>query len=207
MRKATIILGVLAALLGVLAAPAQASVPSAATAPAAAANHQTGWKMGALPAQSTLCVAEGVDGIGNGYNYEYVIGQLNNVNYGPTISIRNTCTGYSIQNRLTINGAVWSGTTCAQFSNTHRTFSASQGYAIWDQNPIITYNLSDYCIGEDTVRAHRTNMYLEYILGLQYHSSGITNCTIGSTSASITTVKYPTNYDWSWLGNIYGGKV
>lgn len=178
---------------------------SSAQAPTVAASAQwtlTGWKLGGLPDGATLCVA---NGIGASYNYEYVIEQINNSSWGPNITVRNTCTGYSITNRMTIDSYADGTTTCAKFTNTHRTYDSVQGKSVWDQNVVLWYNLSDYCVGEDTVRAHRTAMYIEYVLGLSYDPGANTPLrVICSTSWCMYNVKYVQYEDRRRLGYIYG---
>lgn len=192
------------------ATPENAATPAVVSAPAqlpqATENAQwtlTGWKMGRLPAASTLCIANGVGGT---YPYKYVIEQINNTSWGPNISVLNRCDGYSIQNRATIDWYTDGTTTCVKFTNTHQSWDAAQGYWVHDQNPVIWYNLSDYCVGSDTPRAHRTAMYVEYILGLQYDGVQV-NAVICATSWCINNVKYVTFEDRRRLGYIYGNEA
>lgn len=216
MRKALSLLLALGAVLVGLAAiqPAQATAPAVAAVtapavlevPAATESAQwtlTGWKMGRLPAASTLCIANGVGGT---YPYKYVIEQINNTSWGPNVSVLNRCDGYSIQNRATIDWYTDSTTTCAKFTNTHQSWDAAQGYWVHDQNPVIWYNLSDYCAGSDTPRAHRTAMYVEYIMGLQYDGVQV-NAVICATAWCISNVKYVTYEDRRRLGYIYGNEA
>lgn len=201
-RITTILASCLLALgIGFTAVPA----PAAPVASDTAQWSLTGWKLGALPAQATLCVANGV---GGDYPYKYVIEQINNTAWGPNISVLNRCDGYSITNRMTIDGYVDSTSTCAKFTNTHRTYDSTQGKEVWDQNVVLWYNLSDFCIGEDTVRAHRTAMYIEYVLGLSYDYGANTPLrTICATSWCYYNVKYVQYEDRRRLGYVYGAEA
>lgn len=216
LRRILIACAAIAACLAV-AAPAQAgwdwsrdqsparaalTAPAAPETPQAATWTLTGWKLGRLPAQSTLCVANGTLDI-TSYNYKYVIEQINNSSWGPNISVLNRCDGYSIENRMTIEAYVASGTTCAKFTNTGRVWDAAQDAYVWNQNVVLWYNLSDYCVGDDTVRAHRTGMFMEYVLGLSYDPAQV-NAVISSSTWAMYNVKYVTFEDRRRLGYVYG---
>lgn len=204
MRRFAALLGSLALALGLVTlVPAEATV-STPTSAEKAQWSLTGWKLGRLPAQSTLCVANGA--ADTGYAYEYVIEKINNPNFGPNVSVQNRCDGYSIENRMTIDTYVASGTTCAKFTNTGRYYDPVQEAEIWSQNVVLWYNLSDYCVGDDTVRAHRTAMYVEYVMGLAY-SYDNAYAVICATSWCYNNIKYVTSEDQRRLGYVYGAEA
>lgn len=200
MRKIlTLLVAVL--LTGVaLTAPAQAEQ----AAPATATWSLTGWKMGRLPAQATLCIANGA--ADTGYDYKGIIQRINNTAYGPNVSVLNRCDGYSIENRATIDVYVDGTATCAKFTNTHRHWDSSQQVYVWDQNPVLWYNLSDYCVGDAVVRAHRTGMYVEYMMGLMYDTAQV-NAVISSSSWAMYNVPFVTGEDQRRLGYVYGAEA
>lgn len=195
-----------ASLVAVMPAQAEVSTPASPAVTDSAQWTTTGWKLGGRPATATLCVA---NGIASDYPYKELIERINNPNYEPTITVLNRCDGYSITNRMTIESYVDSSTTCAKFTNTHRTYDSVQGKAIWDQNVVLWYNLSTYCIGDGTgtVRAHRTGMFMEYVLGLSYDSSANINAVICATSWCYYNVPYVTSIDQQRLGYVYGQKA
>jgi hypothetical protein len=167
--------------------------------------QKTGWKLGRLPAAGTLCIANGVDSY-----FATVIGRLNTSAFYPNIAVLNRCDGYSIENRMTIDNYSDSTAVCSKFTNTGRAWDAAQGYYVWNQNPVLWYNTSDYCLGAQPVMDHRIDMYVEYILGLQYVSDRNWNATICSTSWCFYNVRYPTLNDTGGtygLAKIYGGEA
>jgi hypothetical protein len=204
------IIAVLVSCLGLLAfavQPVQA-VSQTTVAPTSVQKAEwsvTGWKLGGRPASSTLCVA---NGIASDYPYEALIENINNPNYGPSITVLNRCDAYSITNRMTIASYVDSSTVCAKFTNTHRTYDSVQGKSIWDQNVVLWYNNSTYCIGDGTgpVRAHRVGMFMEYVLGLSYDNT-VVNAVICSASSCYYNVPYVTSEDQRRLGYVYGQRV
>lgn len=185
---------------------ASRTVPSRAMSPESAQWSTTTWKLGGRPATATLCVA---NGIASDYPYASLIEAINNPNFQPSITVLNRCDGYSITNRMTIESYVQTGTTvCAKYTNTHQAWDAVQGKYIWDENIVLWYNNSTYCIGDGTgpVRSHRVGMYMEYILGLQYDTT-VVNAVICSASSCYYDVPYVTYEDQRRLGYVYGQKA
>lgn len=202
MRKATILIA-LGALFGTLlvTTPAE-SVPETTQAPAVVQADEQNWKMGARPASSTVCLANGVAG----YPMAYLLSFLTNASSGLKLQVTNRCDGYSVTNRFTITTYVASGTSCSKYTQATQTYDAVQGKYIFNANPVIWANVSDYCMPNDTAKAHRFALFVEYILGLTpetYQCKG----TIGSTVACINQVKYPQSYDRLGLNQVYGVSV
>lgn len=182
---------------GLQAVPAEATVSTPAISQLVAVEKN--WKMGGRPASSTICMANGVEN----YSMAYVMSFLTNADSGLHLYVGNRCDGYSITNRMTIDTYTAAGTTCVQFLNTHRTWDPVQGKYIWDQNPIIKVNNSDYCMPNDTAIAHRFAMYTEYILGIDYEYGSCT-ATINGNVTCINALKYATSRDRSLLNGVYG---
>lgn len=198
MRKILIAITAILALLAI-STPANAGEQIQQTPSTVQAEEQ--WKMGGLPNHYTICVA---NGIGGTYNTEYVLEQWTQLSYGAlNLSVRNICTGYSITNRMTIESYVDSTTSCVKFTNTHKTWSPAQGKYIWDQNVVVWVNHSDYCLPNDTAHAHRLQMYVGYILGLSYITSGC-SYVMTATICGINGIKYVTNTDRSMMAGVYG---
>lgn len=194
--SATLAAALLALGAGV-AVPAQ-STPEAATGTAGVQYEQ--WKMGGRPASSTICVANGIAGL----NVGFVFDQLERADSSLSIVTENRCDGYSITNRMTVDDASWSGTSCAQFLNTGRVYDSVQGKYIWNQNVVIRYNTSDYCWGTETAKRHRLAMFMEYILGASYEVNAPCLGTIGSYPSCINTWRDPQQHDRDIMRVIYG---
>jgi hypothetical protein len=196
MRKAIILLTCLVALFSSLPMlmPAQAE-------PAAVQVERTS-KMGALPAQSTICAANGV---GSSYpQLEYAVEKWNDASYGALhLSVLNRCDGYSITNRMTIEAYFDSTTTCGKFTNLGKYWDSTQQKYIYNQNPIVWVNLSDYCVGTDTAEAHWFQMLVGYILGLDYVNVSPYRV-MCSTAWCIGNIKYVTVQDIRDMAGVYG---
>lgn len=213
MRKAMSLLAALFLFAGLGVGQAHAQSPdravlhtSSVKVPAATISAQwtlNTWKLGGLPAGSTLCVA---NGIASDYNYKGLIEAINNSTYGPNISVLNRCDGYSITNRMTIESYVQNGTTaCAKWTNTGKVWDSAQGKYIWNQNVVLWYNNSTYCIGDGTnpARSHRVGMFMEYTLGLNYDTAEV-HAVICSAASCYYDVPYVTPEDQRRLGYVYG---
>lgn len=196
MRKATMILACLVTLFSALPllTPAQAE--------SAAVQVERDSKMGALPAQSTICAANGV---GSAYpTLEYAVEKWNDASYGALhLTVLNRCDGYSITNRMTIEGYFDGTTTCGKFTNLGKSWDSAQGKYIYNQNPIIWVNLSDFCVGTDTVEAHRFQMYVGYILGLDYVNVSPYRV-MCYTAWCLANIKYVTVQDIRDMAGVYG---
>lgn len=198
MRKATIILALLLALFGLTAAPAQAvvSVPTATTT----AQVELQYKMGALPAQSKICIANGV---GADYPLEYLLERWNDFSYSALrLVVQNRCSTYSITNRMTVYAYTDNTTTCGIITQRGNYWDSTQGKYIYNQNPLIYVNQNAYCASNDTEQAHRFAMYVGVILGLGYETA--TYKVMGTNATALNNVKYPTGYDVRDAAGVYG---
>lgn len=187
---------------GLSVVPAEATVSTPAVSQSANISQSAqyeDWKMGARPASSTICLANGVAG----YSMAYVMGFLTDQNSGLKLYVGNRCDGYSITNRMTITTYSDSTTTCSKYTNTGRVWDGVQGKYIWNQNPVIWANTNDFCMPNDTAKAHRFALFVEYILGATPETDACRG-TIGSTLACINQVKYAQLYDRQLMNHIYG---
>lgn len=211
MRKATIALAMILALFSqVLPAHAiwdwSAKVPTATTvadAPTVGGSTtaiETTFKMGALPAQYKICVANGIAG----YNTEYVLEKWTQLSYGALNLVVSAthCEGYSITNRMTVDTYYSSTGTCGKFTNTGSHWDAAQGKYIWDQNIVVWLNTRANCVPDDSFYAHRLAMYVGYILGVEYQVCDY--YVMCNTSYAMQTVKYVTPQDKQWMAYVYG---
>jgi hypothetical protein len=190
----------------VVTAPAQANAPvvTSVASPASASSAQVerDSKMGGLPAQNVICAANGV---GSSYpQLEYAVEHWNDTNYGALrLSVLNRCDGYSITNRMTIEGYFDATTTCGKFTNLGKAWDSVQGKYIYNQNPIVWVNLSDYCVGTDTAEAHWFQMLVGYILGLNYVNTSPYRV-MCYTAWCIGNIKYVTFPDIQDMAAVYG---
>jgi hypothetical protein len=198
MRKATIVLGVILAFLGLglVATPAQADdssreVSSTATAwdwgtqaaPDSTDSAGNGYAMGVRPNWWTLCIA-------NGYG-PTVVGPAASWNYpgrALTISVRNVCTGYSVTNRMTIDNINNSGA-CIQYTRLNNTAPTQLAHLyaawyIWNNNPVIWINTRSGCNGAGGQLEHNAGKGVGYILGLAYDDCS--TCLMGPDSNNVT---------------------
>lgn len=156
-------------------------------------------KMGALPAQYKICVANGIVG----YNTEYVLEKWTQLSYGAlNLVVQNRCSDYSITNRLTVETYSSSAGGCGKFTQAGNHWDAAQGKYIYDQNPVVWLNTRDSCVPTDSFYAHRLAMYVGYILGVNYQ-----NCNyyvMCNTSYALQTAKYVTGQDKIWMAGVYG---
>jgi hypothetical protein len=202
MRKfATLLLAASSLCLGLTTLqPAQATVSTPQISQSA---QMEDWKMGALPMQGTICAA---NGIGGDYPLKYVLEKWNNPSFSSlALTVRNTCTGYSITNRMTVESYVATGTTCVKFTNTGSEWDSAQGKYVWNQNIVVWVNHSDYCMPNDTAHAHRLALYVGYILGFSVVNSFDCYCVMGGTTWSINNIKYVRNADYNYSAQVYGG--
>lgn len=207
-RKILVALVALGAIWGMSASPVQAEAPTIITAqsvaePAPKAEAvERDTKMGALPYQWQVCVANGIIG----YNTEWVLEKWTQASYGALqLVVRNRCyEDYSITNRLTVDTYIDGAATapCGKFSNLGKYWDPSQQKYIWNQNPVVWLNVADKCVPTDTTYAHRLAMYVGYILGLNYVTAHY--YVMGTTSYALENVKYVTNQDRIWMAGVYG---
>jgi hypothetical protein len=209
MRKILAVLGAfLSIFLGLAAvAPAQANAPVVTSIAAPAASQSAQWsiadsKMGALPMQNVICVA---NGFGTTYPMEYVLEKWNAPATGAlSLTVRNTCTGYSITNRLTVAKYTDSGSpNCGKFSNLGSYWDSVQGFYIWNQNPVVWLNQNEFCTSSDTIRAHNAAMFVGAILGLMYSTCDC-NEVMSKSIYSVENVKYVTGTDINHMTYVYG---
>ncbi len=184
-----------ACLMGVtvLSPPAEASTSSVQWA-------ERDTKMGARPASSVICIANGIAN----YPTEYVLEKWNRSGYALALTVRNSCTGYSVTNRMTVTLYRDDNTpNCGKFTNLGRQWDAVQGKYIWNQNPVVWLNTNPYCAANDTIWAHNMAMFTGVILGLDYSTCDC-NEVMSTSTHSVNTVKYVTLLDIQHMGAVYG---
>lgn len=165
--------------VGLTMVPAEATVST----PAAVQSAGNGYAMGVLPNYWTLCVA-------NGYG-PTVVGPVASWNYpgrALTISVRNTCTGYSVTNRMTIDNINNSGA-CIQYTRLNNTAPTKYQhwgpyYYIWNNNPVIWINTRTGCNNAGGQLEHNAAKGVGYILGLAYDDCN--DCVMGPDNNLVT---------------------